>query len=439
MKNYRGGGQSRLFFALGWDVGIKKYSLKELVFSTDQSREPDFYFIRHHSSLAVSNRYVHIHSLTGLRGYSALWVVLFHTCYGASNGYLPGFSEKLDWGILRNVIIQGPYAVDIFFILSGYILTHVHGRDFEKIPSMDDVKRFLLLRLARVYPLHVAMVILLGGAYAIGIWDQKVIELKDAVLSITLMNAWSDPSINTPAWSVSAEWMAYLLFPLMIPLLVRLKNSIWQFMGIMVLSIAYPVCVMVFDWTWSWHFEWIAIFRVLNGFLLGCLLYYFQEHCLFVKNSSQSDVWCFGLLLLLMSCLMVEAPIICIYGLFPWLILTLAHAQQGIRKTFSHKVSIWLGTVSFAIYMVHYPVLEVFRFGLNEHYASLVPMNSQSALWMHLGFILFSIIVVAFGWYWGVEKPCRDYFKKRWGNGGRVHSPLVGQETSRVVTLGRIS
>lgn len=411
-------------------------NLKNSRFQTDISGQPVFRsFIA--KIFIVSKIQSPILTLTGLRGFAALWVVLFHTCYGASNGYLPGFNEKIDWGILRNVIVQGVYAVDIFFVLSGYILTHVHRREFEKTLTLSNVKSFLLLRLARIYPLHLAIVILLSGAYFSGIWDHKVIALKDVVLSVSLTNAWSDPSINTPAWSVSTEWMAYLAFPIIIPLLVRMRSPFWQFIGILGLSAVYPLCVMGYDWGWDWHWGWVALFRVMNGFVLGCLLYYFQENCPLVKNSSLASGWCFGFLILLVFFLVRGAPIIFIYPFFPWVILTLAHARHGIGKVFSNKVAIVMGTISFSIYMVHYPVLELFRFGLNEYYSSLIPGVDQGTLWVHLCFILFSVIAASCLCYWSIEKRCREYLKPRWGHPETAQPHFVEHETSGIIPIAR--
>ena len=228
-----------------------------------------------------------------------------------------------------------------------------------------------------------------------------------------------------------------MAFPFMIPLLMRLGNPIRQFMGIVILSIGYPMCVMAFDWTLAWHFGWVALFRVLNGFMLGCLLYYFQEHCLFVKTSSRAGRWCASFLICLVYFIIVGAPILFIYALIPWSIVTLAHVKQGIGTVFSNKAAVLLGTISFSIYMVHFPVLEVFRFGLNEYYASLIPAMHQTILWIHLCFMLFSVIAVSCLWYWGVEKPCREYVKQRWNQGDRVTSEFLEGRTSRVMTCGR--
>lgn len=149
----------------------------------------------------------HIQTLTGLRGFAAIWVVLLHVCFGKPDGYLPGFYEKIQWGFGSNIIIQGVYAVDIFFVLSGFILTYVHRHEFERPLKLHGVGSFLALRLARIYPMHLVVVVVLIGAAAVGVWYLKLISYGDVLRNGTLTNMRVDPSLNTPAWSVSAEWL----------------------------------------------------------------------------------------------------------------------------------------------------------------------------------------------------------------------------------------
>jgi peptidoglycan/LPS O-acetylase OafA/YrhL len=355
-----------------------------------------------------------ISTLTGLRGIAALWVVLFHTCFGEPNGYMPGFHEKVYWGWGRNVIVQGVYAVDIFFVLSGFILTYVHRHEFENKFSLYRVINFLVLRLARIYPLHVFVVCLLLVAYWIGVWDQKAISYWDVIRNITLTNMWVDPSINTPAWSVSAELIAYLCFPIIIKMLLPLKKREFQFLIIFFLATIYPLCIMNYHWQWEWHYGWVAVARALNGFILGCLIFYAQEHFDMLKDSLRSSQCCLAISLIFLFFLVLGFPIIFLYPLIPFFIVTLANSQMGIAKIFANRVIVFLGTISFGIYMVHYPMLELIRYVFNDYYAGLNPEFNQLILWVHLCGILISVVGISALCYFWIEKPCREYFKCKW-------------------------
>jgi len=369
----------------------------------------------------------HLEPLTGLRGLAALWVVVFHTCFGEVNGYLPGLHEKIYWGIGRNVVVQGVYAVDIFFILSGYILTYVHRQEFNVTLKWLDIWNFYLLRLARIYPVHFLVVVLLIGAHGTGIWNQKVLAGEDMLLSFFLFNMWSDPSINTPAWSVSAEWFAYLGFPFIALILFRMQRLSIQWFLAIGCMVFYPLAVMYFEWTWEWHFGWVALFRVLNGFILGCVMYAIQEQCLEFRTLSSSSRWSAFLVGMFFFFLVFGLPIIFVYPLIPFLIVALGKSKSGVARLLSNKLVVVLGTISYSIYMVHYPILEVFRYGLNDVYATLDPSTDQAFLWVNLLVIVMSVVGLSALLYSYVEKPCREYCKQK----------LRAREHQRVACLTR--
>ena len=83
-----------------------------------------------------------IRALTGLRGIAALYVVFFH-----ANG-LHAFPS-----VVRPFVSHGYMAVDLFFILSGFVMAMTYGGLFENGFNFNNFKTFLLLRLARIYPL----------------------------------------------------------------------------------------------------------------------------------------------------------------------------------------------------------------------------------------------------------------------------------------------
>lgn len=357
-----------------------------------------------------------IQTLTGLRGFAALWVVLFHVCFGAPDGYLPGFYEKIQWGLGRNIILQGVYAVDIFFVLSGFILTYVHRHEFESRLTLHGVVNFLSLRLARIYPMHLVVAVVLIVAAVLGVWDQKVISYGDVLRNGTLTNMWVDPSLNTPAWSVSAEWLAYLCFPIIIKLLIPIQRRDFQLLIIFFLVTVYPMCIMSFQWQWEWHYGWVAVARVLNGFILGCMMFCVQKHFDILNDSLWASRWCLVFLLIFMVLLVLGLPIVFLYPLIPFIIVTLANARMGIAQIFGNKIVVFLGTVSFGIYMVHYPVLEIVRYAFNDYYSGVNSELNQLLLWMHLCGILGFVIAVASLCYFCIEKPSREYLKRKIGD-----------------------
>jgi peptidoglycan/LPS O-acetylase OafA/YrhL len=95
--------------------------------------------------------------LTSFRGIAALWVVLYH--------YVVVYFSQLNPSQYTHFVEKGYLAVDLFFMLSGFVLTHVYRRAFSE-GIAKHYKHFLLSRIARLYPLHI-MVLLLFVATAV--------------------------------------------------------------------------------------------------------------------------------------------------------------------------------------------------------------------------------------------------------------------------------
>src|SRR3569833_1919003 len=93
-------------------------------------------------------------SLTGVRGVAALGAVLFH---------LQQYAGEFGLDPIKGLpgLRSGWAGVDLFFVLSGFILMLVHGRDFER-PTWPSVFRFAWLRFFRIYPLATAVLLLIG-------------------------------------------------------------------------------------------------------------------------------------------------------------------------------------------------------------------------------------------------------------------------------------
>src|SRR3984893_5338497 len=128
-----------------------------------------------------------ISALTSLRGLAALTVLIFHV--------IPDF--------------RGYLAVDLFFLLSGFVLTHVYH---EIRLTRQSYFNFLKARLARVYPVHLMMLVLL-----LAMLDTRPDFSSDGLLSslLLLQSPWHSMCWNYASWSISAEWHSYLLFPIL--------------------------------------------------------------------------------------------------------------------------------------------------------------------------------------------------------------------------------
>ena len=139
-----------------------------------------------------------LRTLTALRFFAAFWVFMFH---------IQVISHEWD-GSFANFIENGARGVDLFFILSGFVMLHVYE---DQISSRRfSFRSYMIKRFARIYPLHLAMVLVFMLLAAVsrsgldGFWA-----------SVLLLHAWALTDglvLNGPSWTISAEMFAYLLF-----------------------------------------------------------------------------------------------------------------------------------------------------------------------------------------------------------------------------------
>ena len=186
--------------------------------------------------------------LTSIRGVLALWVVGHHWFYSIENP------------ILNHFFGYAYFSVDIFFILSGFILSKI----YEKI-SFINILSFYLKRFLRIFPLHLFSLILLT---AIVVSPSFQFEFNfDYLSSIFLLQAFHDLNAinNPPSWSISIELICYFLFPF---ILISTNKPSGK---LLIIQISVVVLASFFT---QQYFRGEttglgAAFRGISGFLLG--------------------------------------------------------------------------------------------------------------------------------------------------------------------------
>jgi peptidoglycan/LPS O-acetylase OafA/YrhL len=153
--------------------------------------------------------------LTRLRFLLIGWVVLYHLDLTLR------VSPELPW--LRPVLGVGYLGVDGFFLLSGFALWLGYGA--RPPTGAAGIGRFLLRRMAKIWPLHALalglLAALVGLAMLAGVpvRDPERFGLRDFLLQLFLVNAWETTARhawNYPSWALSVEWAGYLAFPLLV-------------------------------------------------------------------------------------------------------------------------------------------------------------------------------------------------------------------------------
>ncbi|MFF9058011.1 acyltransferase family protein [Streptomyces sp. NPDC014882] len=195
-------------------------------------------------------------SLTGLRFWAALLVVLYHLSRQA--GTVPGLSEAV-W--------YGRSGVTFFFVLSGAVLAWTY--DGVRVP----VRIFLWRRFARVWPLLAFGVAASVAVYAL---MDRAVSAKAVVANLLLVHAWfPEPVVfkggNPAAWSLSDEAWFYLVFPVLMALLAGRGAKVWAWTAAGAVGaglVLWPALSGLPPVTRAWALDYLPLTRGLQ-FLLG--------------------------------------------------------------------------------------------------------------------------------------------------------------------------
>jgi peptidoglycan/LPS O-acetylase OafA/YrhL len=296
-----------------------------------------------------------IRALTGLRGVAAIYVVVVH--------YLgPSPAQALS-SPLTTLLGHGSIAVDLFFVLSGFVMALNYSHMFSVSWSIDAHLKFLGRRIARVYPLYFVatvagfLLVLRGWVEYNGSWPLGVAVLFNAFM----VQAWGlSPSIDMPAWSISAEWAAYLLFPvLLVPTLFRRPFFAWlsALICVMVLGAlcALPSMHSVHNqgfidyWTPAFAFP---LLRCLPEFVLGILAFRILATPFGVALGS-SRWFAPTICTLTFALLAIPRTDLAIVLLFPLLVVSLASGTHLPGRLLASPPAQLAGVLSYSIYLTH--------------------------------------------------------------------------------------
>src|SRR5258708_1351521 len=180
----------------------------------------------------------YLSNLTPLRGIAAIWVVVFHFQVLVVQFILP--AQTL-------IVAKGYLMVDLFFIMSGFIICHVYHQSFQDGFASGNFRKFIVARFARIYPLHLfTLVLLIIFVGATKSWN-PIDDPKAIPANIFLIHALGIHKVftwNVPSWSISAEWWAYMIFPLLIIFIYRKKRLALATLGFFV-RIAYIAIIFL--------------------------------------------------------------------------------------------------------------------------------------------------------------------------------------------------
>lgn len=367
----------------------------------------------------------HIKEFDGLRGLLATWVVLAHVFH---LGHLEGFRQAA----------RAEIAVDVFIILSGFVI-------FNLLDRGETCRAFITRRFFRLFPAFFLSLIfcavlseVLPMATPEAVQDTFYVEnnrrlVPHLLAHLTMLNGavpdqilpGSSLSYLPPAWSVSLEWQFYLLAPFLFAFFTRPNFRLALVVGLVVgiralsgLQLLGPPFLPPL--TFGSFNAFLPL--KLELFLVGGVSCFVWKWLIESRGKLPLPADGLALLLAAMVQLLTHRPAVAIWaGLF--LLLVGIHSGQpaplarAVASGLDCRPLQWLGTVSYSLYLVHWPVLVLVRFGIERIFPQSGPVASSVLLGV-LGFAL--ALCLAGIMYRRVEKPFMDYAREltnRWPAG----------------------
>ncbi len=356
---------------------------------------------------------------TGLRGIAAMTVFLGHAEFdhlwrGAF--WFTGIYSFFYWQ---------SRAVDLFFMLSGFVLNYVYLKE-----RRVEWRGFFAARFARICPLYYAglFAVLAMNLYSAHSGHYPSPSLKPSILlpNLAMVQEWPVagfvPSINIPSWSISAEVFLYVaIFPLLAFLLAR--QSLSRAVSLSAILIALLVNAIVSsDSPYPVHFEYAGLTLGITGFTAGfllCELLYARESPLIPWSAEI----CLAVLVLALL------PFASVHALLPAafaaLIAVTYSPASRLGRVLGSPFFHYLGGISYSVYIWQYPVLKACTLAFGVRHMGNVDLDTASAapgrkLLYCAGTIVTLMLVANVSYYWFesplrriLRRPIRDWFRAR--------------------------
>ncbi len=344
--------------------------------------------------------------LTSLRGIAALAVVMQHFSSTA----------QLHCAVtIPSLVPHGYVAVDFFFVLSGYIMCYTYLRSFQQ-RGWEAYGPFLKKRAIRLLPLNVFVTLTtLALGWISAQWLGRNIFFGDIrvpqdVLSNLLMlqGLGIGKNINGPSWSVSAEFLAYLAFPLLIQGAFSARRGLCMLTGVAALAALLAVALTLPRLGLGAEGPLLGGTRCVSEFTLGMLAYRWGHSIAGTRWLARAAVaptalaCSVGLLLLRIDLLVALS--------FPFVVAATAQAGGRTDRLLSHPWLHLLGEISYSLYLIHNAFrpaeLELLR------WLHPAPLSGPQAMALAL---MGSLSVLPCAWlsFRFVESPAREYLRRR--------------------------
>lgn len=354
-----------------------------------------------------------IRSHHAFRGVAAFLVLLYHF-----RDVTPSVGQTID--ARSSFLSSGRIWVDFFFLLSGFILSHVYRNGFDSgRADSPNARDFYFARLARIYPLHVAtlfaMILVELSAYAFrpAIADAFMNERKSwssVIQHMTLTHAWVTMSRlewNVPSWSISTEAFAYICFPILL-LLMGHMNRYVRSLPLFVAAIIY----LHTFFTFSDIGEQQPLLRCIAGFITGMMVYRLWFSYRSRLNTFMQPLQLASVVIVLTTLHLGWSQAIVLIFLAA-LIFSTADDSGPVAQVLAWKPLLILGSLSYSLYMTHWIIYRLYWMYGGYIFKDLASRYSPSSIYaLKVGALTILSLALAYLSYHWLELPARSHFRR---------------------------
>ena len=326
-----------------------------------------------------------IRALTGVRGVAAVIIVIYH--FGKF--HIDRSSGNIVWNMPH-----GYLPVDLFFMLSGYVMGLVYKDAFVSEP-WTNYKTFLIKRIARLYPAY----IVIGAFYALkiaaGLTGEETFarfNWFDGIGNLFMLVGWGlhiYPLIGV-SWASSAEIGSYIALPVLMRYTILRGVAWWCIcVGLSLIAIylismsgkgsSGPLDVVQND-------SFLPLLRALAGFTLGLATFRYAGYLDRLSATAQ-DVLVIVVVIAIFAAALLTTNDLPIYLLFIPFIAILSRDGRLAQLLFGNPLVYHLGVISYSIYLIH-PLFVTFAERSSRHFGSTVTAYaicvavSFAAIWL---------------------------------------------------------
>lgn len=364
--------------------------------------------------------------IEGIRGLAALFIVLAHHWHLTGRPKL--WLGPIEW---TNALAWSFAGIDTFVVLSGFALTFSWWRMGKLKNEFPSLWPWFANRFWRLAPSYYAVLLVFGlpmlpiVARSVG-WDQT---LQSLLVHFAFLQAYFSDGLDhfcLPAWSLTTDWQRFLLLPILF-LFLRRWSIKWVFAAMLTCEVIYRFSL------WQWHDLFIeADYRIqsttiyhapgrLGLFGLGIVAARLVAtgYLVSLPETKRRVFHCVTLLLLLgmgLSCHYLGrtfplTDLICGLAISSSLV-SLSAVTGGIRAVLSHKTLVFLGTISYSLYLTHWPIDRFLN--VKVYFNPSKPFSDDVVtlvMWLYVPMAL----LFAWGWYRVFEVTFPRWRKQRFG------------------------